>query len=493
MTSCTDKNHKHTVSIDILPDNVLLEIFSFCIDSRYTDRQWQRLVHVCQRWRGLIFASPRRLDLHLKCSFGTPVRKNLIFWPVTLPLVVNFYRFRDPISPEDEDNVVAALEHPSRVRHITIVATAPLIKKLVTILWKPFPALTWLHLECKDSTFPVISRRFLGGSRFPRLGFLYLKHISFPRLPLHFSSARNLATLDIGEMPANGYILPDAMVRTLAVLPRLDYLSISFCQKMSLSDLSRSQPHPQMRTIHPALTCINYRGRSEYLEDFLARIDTPEIDAVIIEYSNHQIEISQLLQFIERTENLKIDQFARARVQFTNNKYSFALGRSQEAWCECNVHLQIEGEASIEAQVEDMAHLIGRFSSTFSKVDDLFAHGDNPVQTGGTDITKWLPLFRLFPAVETLRLSGRLAVYVTSALEDATEEMVTDVFPALSLIRIAESEAGPGPPWDKAEDADDWMEQVGSMKRFLSLRQLSGCSIRVINPEDELAEVEDWW
>ena len=43
-----------------------------------------------------------------------------------------------------------------------------------------------------------------------------------------------------------------------------------------------------------------------------------------------------------------------------------------------------------------------------------------------------------FPAVEILRLSEALAVYVTSALEDITEEMVTDVLPTLGLIRIAE-------------------------------------------------------
>ena len=138
-----------------------------------------------------------------------------------------------------------------------------------------------------------------------------------------------------------------------------------------------------------------------------------------------------------------------------------------------------------------MARLIGQLSAVFSKVDDLFAHRDSQVESGEMGINKWLPLFRLFPAVETLCLSGRLAVYVTSALEDTTEEMVTDVFPALSLIRITESEIGP--PEDKAEDADDWMDQVGSMERFLSLRQLSGCPVRVINPEDELAEVELWW
>jgi len=75
-------------------------------------------------------------------------------------------------------------------------------------------------------------------------------------------------------------------------------------------------------------------------------------------------------------------------------------------------------------------------------------------------------------------------VNIVSALEGA-EEMVTDFFPALRLIRIAEWEDG---SLGKA----GWIEQVGSMERFLSLRQLSGCPVTVINPEDELAEVERW-
>jgi len=138
-----------------------------------------------------------------------------------------------------------------------------------------------------------------------------------------------------------------------------------------------------------------------------------------------------------------------------------------------------------------MAHLVGQLSATFSKVDDLFAHGGYAGQSDWMGITEWPPLFRLFPAVETLRLSGELAVYVVSALENTTEEMVNNVFPALRLIRIVECEDRETEERD--EDEDNWIEQVGSLERFLSLRQLSGCPVTVIYPDDELAEVEQRW
>ena len=48
---------------------------------------WHTLVHVCRKWRNIVFGSPRRLDLRLYCTEKTPVRKTLEVWPL-LPIVV---------------------------------------------------------------------------------------------------------------------------------------------------------------------------------------------------------------------------------------------------------------------------------------------------------------------------------------------------------------------------------------------------------------------
>ena len=83
------------VSINILPDDVLLEIFDHYVilsqrnpsDDRRVDA-WHKLVHVCQRWRYVVFDSPRRLDLRLLCTHRTPVTNMLDIWPA-LPLVIS--------------------------------------------------------------------------------------------------------------------------------------------------------------------------------------------------------------------------------------------------------------------------------------------------------------------------------------------------------------------------------------------------------------------
>jgi hypothetical protein len=69
-------------TIDDLPGDALLETFHFYLDDKdpndiYSADQWHTLVHVCQRWRSVVFASPRRLDLRLLCSGDRSVRAML--------------------------------------------------------------------------------------------------------------------------------------------------------------------------------------------------------------------------------------------------------------------------------------------------------------------------------------------------------------------------------------------------------------------------------
>jgi len=91
-------------------------------------REWQRLVHVCQRWRQIIYASPRYLDLFLFCSSFTPVR-NLSCWP-TFPIAIS-YHFPDD---EDEDDVIALLKRPDRVHFVDLFLMASQLGKVVAAM-----------------------------------------------------------------------------------------------------------------------------------------------------------------------------------------------------------------------------------------------------------------------------------------------------------------------------------------------------------------------
>ncbi|KAH9037710.1 hypothetical protein EDB84DRAFT_1577534 [Lactarius hengduanensis] len=470
------KNYRYGATIDMLPDNVLLEIFDFCLrDSTeimfkfevilYT-RQWQILVHVCQGWRRIIFESPRRLDLHLCCSYRIPVRRNLGFWPISLPLTVDYPCSPPCITPEDEDSIITALSSSSRVHRIDILASGPLMRKVTAMMQTSFAALTHLDLACvlKDlpapsprDVPPVIPGRFMGGSA-PRLQYFRLKRVSFPQLPTFLLSARNLVTLKVKDMYQNGYISPEAVVGSLAVLTRLRTLSISL-----------EMTSPSLRS--------KEKGYSEYLEDFLVQIDTPRVDDLRIEYFTHQIQALELSRFIDRTENLKLDQFSRADVTFYRGIVDVELNCSQGKCHQARLFLEILDQPYLNTQVPCVSHVLYQLVPTFSNVDHLYAHGGHVSRQ--MNVANWLPFFRLFLAVETLHLSGGVAAYITSALEDGadSEEMTTNVFPALHLIWLGETT-------NFYEDSD-CDEPVGPIERFLSSRQLSGRPVTVVDTEGE--------
>ena len=103
------------VTIDMLPDVVLLELFDFYVHEIKETNRWMTLVRVCQRWRNIVFGSPLRLDLRLVCTNVTPVRRTLNVWP-PLPIVIK--RYFD--STLDIDNILAALEHNNRICKIIL-------------------------------------------------------------------------------------------------------------------------------------------------------------------------------------------------------------------------------------------------------------------------------------------------------------------------------------------------------------------------------------
>ncbi|KAH9169301.1 hypothetical protein EDB89DRAFT_1489953 [Lactarius sanguifluus] len=354
---------------------------------------------------------------------------------------------------------------------------------------RSFPVLTHLHLawdlnevlepshashESRDVP-SVIPSRFLGGSA-PNLQHFRLRNVPFPHLPTFLLSARNLTTLKVENICPNGYISPEAMVGGLAVLTRLMTLSITFDddEEPPFPSDEGIRPDPPMRITLPALTAFHYRGYSDYLEDFLAQIDIPRVDDFRIEYLAHEIiEAAQLSRFLDRTENLELDQFNRAKVTFYFFYAQIELNSSRPQG-EHEARLTLVWDRTwLDVQLRFVVQVLGQLHP-FSHVDHVDAHGYN-VESNDIDIAEWLPFFHLFPVVETLHLSGGVTAFIVSALEDLanSEEMATDVFSAVHLI------------WLDDMDDDGSDEPVKSIERFLAMRQLTGFPVTVVDTEDE--------
>ncbi|KAH9164810.1 hypothetical protein EDB89DRAFT_387636 [Lactarius sanguifluus] len=232
------KSHEHTMMIHTLPDDILFEIFDsyqMCLFDHFgfDSWNWHELVWVCQRWRRIIFSYTHRLNVQFYCFAGTPVRRILGLWPACL-LALD-YANGVSLSPDDEDGIYAALEHPNHVCRVRLYLSSTLLGKMTTAMQKPFPALTSLSLFPCDGDLLALPDGFLAGSA-PCLQELVLHDIPFPALPTLLSSASDLVDLQLLDLTEASYISPGALVTCLAVLPKLNHLSIELQRPTSRPD-----------------------------------------------------------------------------------------------------------------------------------------------------------------------------------------------------------------------------------------------------------------
>ena len=289
-----------------LPDEVLLRIFDFYKEGArtYLDPPWgwQTLAHVCRRWRYIILASPQRLGLQVDCSAGTPTRKSLDIWP-PFPIAITSINFNPyKMSARGEENIVAALEQCDRVCEITLFGfKRAALERFAAVMEGPFPALTQLTLLSFDRTPAMLPQTFLGGSP-PSLQLLALQGVPFPALPDLLLSADHLQFLDLDNVSHAGYISPQVMTTSLLALPNLISLVLGF-QSPQSRPLQLTLP-PLARAL-PALTHFEFKGVSEYLEEFVARIDTPSLETLRITlFLDLVFDIPRLQNFVDRTERL---------------------------------------------------------------------------------------------------------------------------------------------------------------------------------------------
>lgn len=235
---------------------------------------------------------------------------------------------------------------------------------------EPFPVLTRLFLGSDDVDVPALSGAFLGGSA-PCLQEIALSGIPYPTLPTLLLSASDLVELSLHKIPQTGYVSPEAMVACLAVLPRLSTFHIGFGSAIRPD---RILPPLITRRVLPALTSFRFNGASEYLEDLVARIDSPQLSQIFIFYLNQFVdfEVAQLSEFIDRSVGTQIALFRRAQVTFVRDWVSFTTYprdiHPTSGSLPARTLISCQG---IDWQVSHMTQVLSHFSATLSNVVHL--------------------------------------------------------------------------------------------------------------------------
>ena len=426
--------------METLSDNVLLAIFDFYLKilGKYTpakqrEEAWLSLVHVCRRWRSIVFGSHRQLDLQLVCTPRTHARDTLDV-STDLPLVIQCH---DDHPIRNVDNIVAVLERTDRVRRIDLVGiSSPNLKIVLAAMQQPFPELMFLQLWPCNGTAPVVSDLFLGGSA-PRLEGLEFGYIPFPGLPKLLLSATYLRLLRL-MIPHSTYISPDAMVTILSTLTSLDSLTLGFESPQFFPDRENRRLPSSTRSILPVLGSFRFKGVTQYLEDFVARIDAPQLNELSITFfDNVTFNIPQVMQFTSRTPMLR----ALQKVHITLCDQAAYVNFLSRTFDNGNFNVEILRIGLDKAlQVLSLKQVCASCLSPLSISEDLYMYyrpGWHLDWNDNIENGLWLELLHLFAGVKNLYLCKELATDIAPALRELVEARMTEVLlPTLENIYL---------------------------------------------------------
>ena len=457
------------VTIDVLPDDVLLEAFEFYlgrddgdkIDGLYNYDEWQTLVHVCRRWRCIVFASPRRLDLKLYCTRQRSVNsETLDIWPA-LPTVVDVQGLQ---SLHDVNNIIAALRQHDRVCKIYFhdwKFQDSLLKEFAA-MDEPFPALTSLELYSIGQNVPVLPDSFLGGSA-PRLRSLDLDGIPYPSMGRLLLSTTNLVRISLRRIPRSGYISPEAIVTCLSTLATLKSLDLEFQYPRSRAHRESRHPPPLTRVIFPNLTFLHFSGDMEYLEDVLSRIETPMLNQSYFCFFNQLVFDTPLLgHFIRRTETFMT--IHRARVQFFSWAVVVTLSGREEMANGDGETLRLEIACKpLDWQLSALAQVMKSFLSSLPTLESLEIAVSRRDWQGQIELIQWREFLHPFTSVERMTLVGKDSVQpVAPALRELAGERSTEVLPALRTLFLRTNSRQLSGPVNEA------------IEQFIATRRLHG-------------------
>jgi len=251
------------ITIDMLPDEVLLSIFDFCMctyESVLNRFGWVRLLHVCQRWRSIMFSAPLRLDLKIICKCRTPTREILDLWP-ELPITI----WVSHLYHEIEENAIAALKHEDRVSEVCIHSHSnDRLERIAEAMKYPFPVLTSLFIESTDQTVMLLPNSLFGGCAL-QLRSLSLHNVTFLALPRLLLSVTGLVKLSLSHLTHSEWISPEAMVDCLSLLTRLEQFRLEFKPPGCHPRRTNGHLHSTC-TVLPSLTTLRFQGMTEYFD-----------------------------------------------------------------------------------------------------------------------------------------------------------------------------------------------------------------------------------
>jgi hypothetical protein len=281
----TNSSPTRTVTIDNVPDEVLLEIFDLYRqtlgDPLNSERVWNnkngwfKLAHVCHNWRAVVLASPFRLRLRLYFAGDTPTRAAALNRLAHLPIIVDYNNV--VLNASAQKRLISALRYPDRVCRMAITNTVGITEALDS----PFPALEGLELNCVEHTLPTSFKTSIKSLRHLRLAGPSLT--SF--FPL-FSVTKALVDLTL-RIGADSRMAKGASLLThLQHIPHLRNLQVSTGTTYLFPPSSPIEIQTTTSVSLAELTSFRFSGEFAEMEWFVAGLVTPSLRELHISVFN---------------------------------------------------------------------------------------------------------------------------------------------------------------------------------------------------------------
>lgn len=332
-----------------------------------------------------------------------------------------------------------ALEQANRVISICLTVTTSLLQKLSAIE-RPFSELQTLDLLSRDGESLTLPNNFRWG---PRLRRLHSTGIAFPSLLQLLHHSINLIDLRLHDDLDPLYFSPEPLTNALSGMTQLRSLSLHF-----LSTTYCASPLLyEGRVVLPALTCLEFRGNAEYLENLVTRIDAPRLEDIEITFFDHPIlSVSMLSKFISRIEMHKSHR--QAHIIFLEHAISISLVQQGSP-----THLTLRLICQLlDKQILSLTRFCLSFYSVIVNVGELrisalrrLERRDDRFRSQASQqcLQQWLELLGTFTGVKALHLKGIIADDFISIMHilQLGERQRRNALPALHKLCIQQ----PGP------------------------------------------------
>ena len=424
------------MKIDILPEDVLLEIFDAYrhlykiqpdYEALWNSRDgWFKLTHVCLRWRRVVFLASSRLHLHLLFTPHRSSRATVLRCLPRFPFLVDY---RTASWTKKEQNLaLAAIRHRGRVRGIALRNPFPVT--LLCALTHPFPELESLEI-CSTQHEVLLPSMILLGSA-PSLRQFTLWDIAPRCISPLLSSATGLVELALTlrvayRGPPEASLIMN--LQRMSCLRRLE-LKLNFSYLfMTITPITPPPPASTGDVPLSNLTDIIFMGPSSYLQMLVAGLAAPSLqhlDAEVCDTGSPPIPpIPHLCKFICDTQC----QFlvVRLGLDLLRGKLKF----SAETRSKSDL-FRITIPDPVSESLEEVGNIL---SGPLSTVEEFFFDVPPSPSTTPRPI-RWRGFFNHIQQAKFVQVPSQAVLDVAHSFQLDGRGPVLDLLPALEQVKV---------------------------------------------------------